>query len=333
MADPTPVPDQDAFNAAFAEALKDDAPAPAPAAAGTAQDPPGGEKPPAEEPAPAAEPAPATEPPAEEAAAAAVETAAAAAAEPAPAAPAAAPAGETPEAELVRLRAEMAALKALAPKQAEPAAAPAAEPAPAPQKIADPKWYQPTDDEQSRLANFQKDWPDIYEATQVATKQAAYNVAEYIFNQIAKVYNPTLEQFAQTTQTLQEQIALSELRGAHKDYDAIYDNVVAWVNTLPAPFKRGALETMESGTPDEVSQLIQSYKNATGGAAAGTPAATTGSAPAPVPTAPKTTGLSAAANKAASKLQVVGSKRTTPTPQADANDFDGAWAEALRQNG
>jgi hypothetical protein len=168
---------------------------------------------------------------------------------------------------------------------------------------------------------------------QVLVKQAGYNAAEYVFNTIAKVYNPQLQEFAQLSQTMQEQLALGALRSEHSDYDAIYDNVVAWVDTLSPAFKRGAKQVMESGTPEEVIDLIAAYKEtdayklqqAAGGSAnkAATPAHAA---------AATTTGLSAAAKKAAGKLQVVGSKRTTPVAPADANDFEGAWAEAMRSN-
>jgi hypothetical protein len=180
------------------------------------------------------------------------------------------------------------------------------------------------------MAAFQKDWPDIFEATQVVTKQAAYNVAEYVFNQVARAYNPALEYFEQIARTMQDDMALTSLRAMHPDYDQIYDKVVAWADTLPGPFKRGAKDTIESGTLDDVNQLISAYKNSVGVPvpAGGTGAVATAGAPVRVP---QTTGLSAAANKAAGKLQVVGSKRTTPTPQVDPNDFDGAWEEALRQ--
>jgi hypothetical protein len=166
---------------------------------------------------------------------------------------------------------------------------------------------------------------------QALVKQAGYNAAEYVFHTIAKTYNPTLQEFAQLSQTMQEQLALGALRAEHNDYDAIYDNVVVWVDTLSPAFKRGAKQVMESGTPEEVNDLITAYKEtdayklqlaAAGGAK---PAATL--APAP---AVNTAALSAAAKKAAGKLQVVGSKRTTPVAPAAADDFDGAWAEALR---
>ena len=338
---------EQSFDDAFAEAVAADTKAEdttAGAAGATAQDPPSGDKPSAGNDTDAA--AAATEGAAEagaaaegEAAAAAVEAAAAedpakkAAPSAAPAAPAAA-AGETSEQEVARLRAENAALNAVARITDKPAAA---EPAHATSSVpAEPKWYQPQTEEVERVRSFAKEWPDIHEAVQALLKQAGYNAAEYVFHTIAKVYNPTLEEFAKLSQTMQEQLTLGALRNEHNDYDSIYDNVVAWVDTLSPAFKRGAQQVMKEGTPEEVNDLIAAYKEtdafklqaaAHGGAKqAAAPAAVAG-APAPAPA-----GLSAAAKKAAGKLQVVGSKRTTPVAPADANDFDGAWAEAMRGN-
>jgi hypothetical protein len=336
------------FDDAFAEALAADAkPTPTDTTGATAQDPIKGDK--TADAADAAGDVGATSdgaagagaPAGEgEAAAAAVEAAAASATDTAAPAPAAAPAA-TEDAELTRLRAENAAFKALAEKTPVGGEAGGADKgtvsAGAPAAPPEPKWYQPNEDEVARLDAFKKDWPDIFEATQVVTKQAAYNVAEYVFAQLARVYNPTLEQFAELSHTIQEQLALSAIRGEHNDYDDVYDNVVAWVETLPAAFRRGAQEVMKSGTPQEVSELINTYKQSTG--ATGTNQAATGAAvagragagaPAGNSPAPNSTVLSAAAKKAAGKLQVVGSKRTTPVTAADASDFDGAWAEALR---
>jgi hypothetical protein len=119
-----------------------------------------------------------------------------------------------------------------------------------------------------------------------------------------------------------EQMALSALRGEHDDYDQVYDKVVSWVDTLPIAFKLGAKHVMAQGTPDEVAELISEYKRLHTDAAPG--AASTPAVP-----QPRKTELSAAAKQAASKLRVVGSKRTTPVVTADPNDFNAAWDEAI----
>lgn len=243
------------------------------------------------------------------------------------AAQAATEAAETPEARIARLEAENAKLKeprpaAPATESAAVAATPAATPA-TPAVPEEPKWYTPSDEEAAALKQFRSEWPDIANAQDVAIKQAGYNVAQYVFNELAKVYNPLLQSLVERTAAFEENMTLSLLHSAHPDYDDIYDKVVGWVETLPTAFRQGAKQVMESGTPDEVNELIATYKQQAGEQA---PAVTPAAAPVSVA---KQTELSAAAKKAAGKLSVVGSKRTTPVAAPDPTDFDGAWKEAL----
>lgn len=245
--------------------------------------------------------------------------------------PAEAAVEETPETKIARLEADNAALRA--PKKAPEAApkaspaADAAEAAPAKtaadtaDKVPEPQWFQPNEQEAALIKKFEDEWPDIAQANAVMLKQVSHNIVQWVFSEMAKVYNPTLKQFAEMSKVMQEQMTLSALRNEHSDYDEVYDNVVAWVDTLPAAFKAGAKQVMESGTPEEVVGLIDEYKKAHPAAAAASAAHVA---------APAKTELSAAAKQAARKLQVVGSKRTTPISAPDANDFEGAWAEAVQ---
>jgi hypothetical protein len=180
-------------------------------------------------------------------------------------------------------------------------------------------------EETTALKEFEKEWPDIAKAQEIAVKRAVYNGVQYTLNALAKAYNPTLQRFSELSDVMQEQLALSAIRNQHSDYDKIYDDVVKWVDKLPAAFRKSAKETLESGTVEDANELIAEYKKAH-------PAAAAPLAVAATPAAPATTSkaeLSAAAKKAASKLSMVGSKRSTPVTAADANDFDGAWAEAV----
>jgi hypothetical protein len=308
--------DDETFASAFSEAVGADVPPESGAPAAAAPEPapePAAEPPPESD----TEPEPAVEPEV-----------------PPPDQPAA-EGEEPPEARIARLEAENAALRAPKPPPAAttpaapeitPQAPEGASKGPVQPPIAPPEpvWYQPTDDEKTILTDLEKNWPDIASAQQVAIKQAVYNAVQYTFNQIQKSYNPTLQRFAELSDVMAEQLALSALRGEHNDYDEVYDKVVAWVETLPFAFKAGAKHVMAQGTPDEVAELITEYKKSHSAAA---PNATATPA---VPAARKTE-LSAAAKQAASRLRVVGSKRTTPVVAADPNDFNAAWDEAISQ--
>jgi hypothetical protein len=241
------------------------------------------------------------------------------------------PETEAPEAKIARLEAENADLKAVPKAPKEPISTEktgeieSETPQKAPETPAEPAWYQLEDDEKTALKEFEKEWPDIAKAQEIAVKRAAYNVAQYVFDSLAKVYNPTLKRFSELSDLMQEQLTVGALRGAHSDYDQIQDDVAKWADTLPSFMRKAALETIESGTVEEVNDLIVEYKKTHPTTA--TQAAVIASAA----LAPKPTELSAAAKKAATKLSAVGSKRTTPVAEADANDFDGAWADALKQ--
>jgi hypothetical protein len=229
---------------------------------------------------------------------------------------------ESNEAKMARLEAENAALKAPKPVEIEAPPAPQrAEKAPetpenaAPAAPRDPVWYAFEPEESKLVEQYKKDWPDVAAATEVLVKQAAFNAVEYMFDTLRKQILPRLNHFDEMSNVFAERLTLDTLQRAHPDYDAIYDGVVSWVDTLPAAFKHGAKQVMATGTPDEVAELIATYK-----------ASVTPKAPDPK----STTELSAAAKQAASKLRVVGSKRTTPVAGADPNDFDAAWEEANR---
>jgi len=116
---------------------------------------------------------------------------------------------------------------------------------------------------------------------------------------------------------MEEQLTLMELRGGVPDYDTIYPEVDAWIKTLPTAHRRGAEQIWKEGETKDVIGLCNEYKKAK---------ATAPAAPA-APKAPPRH-LSAAAEKAAAKLNVVEGGRTAAVTAPDPNDFDQAWAEA-----
>lgn len=239
---------------------------------------------------------------------------------------------ESLEAKVARLEAENVGLRtpksAATPAAPEPKATetPAAPEPKAAETPAQPEWYKPTDAEAAILNEYATNWPDHEAANAVRTKQAVYNAVQYVFSKMHETYAPVLQRFQSMSDAISEQLTLGALRSEHEDYDEIYNEVVAWVPTLPAAFRQGAERVMKEGTAEEVAELISAYKQqkpatAAVPAVAGTPPA--------LAVVPRKTELSAPAKKAAQALTAVSSKRTTPVAQADANDYDGAWAEAI----
>jgi hypothetical protein len=174
--------------------------------------------------------------------------------------------------------------------------------------------YKFSDDETSTVKQYEEDWPEIAKAEAIRRRADMYNAVAYVFAEINKAYGPLLERAAQTAEIVDDQTVLSELRARHPDYDAVYDKVVAWTDTLPVAFKRAAKQVVQAGTVDEVTDLISTYKQAVGKVETPKPA--------------DATNLSDAAKKAAKALSVVSSKRSAVTAEDDPNDFEGAWKRA-----
>lgn len=210
--------------------------------------------------------------------------------------------------ELAKLREEIA-------KPAEQApAAPAAEPA-VPEASA-PVGLQLTEEEQKFLTEYEKDWPDISKAEAIKRKKDIYDAVQYVFAQMAGTLTPIVEKFQESEYSQHE----SAIKSVHEDYDDVRDDVIKWATSQPGLRGKLFTEVVQSGTADEISELVTTWKEVHGKAkptvaqGAGSPAA---------PTEPP-----AKAKQAAQKLSVVSSKRTAVPAAQDPNDFESAWAEA-----
>ena len=170
-------------------------------------------------------------------------------------------------------------------------------------------------DEMKFLNQYITDWPDIARAQQLQSRALRADITAQVYREFAEVVGPKL----QLIDALAERAQLSELRRAVPDYPVVRDKVVAWVEEQP-PYLRAAFNhVIQQGTEEEVVDLIDRYKQATG-----TVQATAAPAPAPVP-APATE-LSPAAKQAAARLAPVGSKRTATAAPASPETFDDAFA-------
>jgi hypothetical protein len=220
---------------------------------------------------------------------------------------------------------------ALTAAQARIAELEAAAKAPAPAAVVEPvkevaapaiEWYKPDAAEVAALAEYEKQWPEISAAEAMRTKAAIYNAMQYTFAEIHKAYGPKMDRFAKMSDAIESELSVLEVRDRHSDYSDVRPKVLEWVDKeLTGAFKKGAKAVIESGSPDEVAELIAEYKKTHPSAAA--PVA----APA-APAAPAKTELSDKAKKAATKLTVVDSQRTAQVTVPDASDYESAWNEA-----
>lgn len=302
--------EMDDFDKAFAEAaaaaessVAAPAPEPAPAAA------------------PAPEPAPAAAPPSGESSA--------------PASGVqkdATPAGDPPAS-------EPAPAPAPAPAAAAPAPVPAPPPTPEPpketpeQKAAREafeeslKPYEPSAEEKAALDKFAKDFPEEYAAMEARFKSTDRVINARVHQAVQAVLqhmNATVTPIAEGYTADAQERHFAALHTAHADYDAVIAKFPDWVKTQPAYVQPALQHVYNEGSTQEVIAMVADMKKAAGIVPAAPAAAP---APTPAPTPRPASG--------ADDLAPVGSRRVTPTPRGtpDPNDYDGAFAEAVRAMG
>lgn len=205
------------------------------------------------------------------------------------------------------------ALKQNAQPAAQPATQPAAQPA-----AEEPPLYN--DQELAVIADYEKNWPDVAAAEALKRRAEYADLISFVFKAVAEHFNPKLEQITVLSNLAHEQ----QLRAAVPDYTPDLETQVAqWVDTQPPYLQAAMKQVMQSGTSEEVADLIGRYRAATGvqPAQSAAPAAPAPKAP---PAAPKTE-LSSAAMQAAESLAPVSGERSAVPQGEDPGDFDSAF--------
>ena len=190
------------------------------------------------------------------------------------------------------------------------------QPQPQPQPVQPQSPYSA--EEQATLTQFYNDFPDVAKALTIERRAEYQALTTHIFQQVGAYFAPRLALLEQ----LADRTVYTDLSQRVPDYDVTRDKVLAWVNTQPAYLQAAYNNVIQQGTVDEITDLFDRYRAATG-----TPAPTGGIAPAQgnrAPAAPKAPELSPAVRNAAERLAPVSSKRSAPTQQAPL-DFDSAF--------
>lgn len=302
---PTPAPvepaGQDAFDAAFAENAAEALPA--------------GETPPTAETPPAGVAAPTGETPPTGETLPAAETPADGEASPASAAPASPTEGAQTADDVLRGLADILKNNQQAPSPAAPQSETPEQP-----------FY--TAEETEILTEFEKNWPDVHKAQMLQRRGEYSDLIRYIFTGVVDYVKPLLEQQKVIGNTLHQQELISKVPEYSENLEA---DVSAWVATQPDYLQTAYKAVMQTGTSDEVADLIGRYRAATGTApAAQAPAAPAAPAPAagtPNPTATPKTELSSAAKQAAESLAPVSGDRSAVPQGEDTQDFDTAFSK------
>lgn len=153
-------------------------------------------------------------------------------------------------------------------------------------------------------------------------RRAEYQqLLQHVFTQVANFVKPIQE----TAEALAQRTFTSDVTTAVPDYsDQLRADVIAWVKTQPTYLQVAYNHVITEGTVDEVKDLVDRYRTATGKAAP-KPSGDGGAAPKP---AEKGNELSEAAKQAAAALAPVDSKRSGVQAPSDPSNFDDAWKEA-----
>ena len=182
-----------------------------------------------------------------------------------------------------------------------------------------------TAEERTALQQFYTDFPEVAKAASIERRAEYQALTAHIFKQVGDYFGPRmalLEQLADTQ-------AYAQLHTNVPDYDDTRDKVIDWVKTQPAYLQPAYNHVIANGTVDEIGDLFDRYRQATG---ATSPQPNAGIAPQPQagrqayppPAVKKAPELSPAAKQAAERLAPVTSKRSAPTQQSPL-DFESAF--------
>lgn len=194
--------------------------------------------------------------------------------------------------------------------------APEAKPGAEPKAGEEPPLYN--EEETTFLGEYDKEWGDVVKGEALKRRAEYKELLNYVFKQVADFVKPIQDM----TDSLASRTHLTDIETKIPDYsDALREEVTTWVKTQPAYLQTAYNQVINEGTVDEVKDLVDRYRGATGKAA-----------PAAAAAEPKPTGkdneLSGDAKKAAAALAPVESKRSGIQAPGDPSDFDDAWKQA-----
>lgn len=177
---------------------------------------------------------------------------------------------------------------------------------------------------------FKKDWPTEFEAIEKLMDARVKAAVANVERQQRAMVDSALAPVAQVMQQSQVSMHQSTIASRHPDFGPdMVNDMAAWIATQNPLVRPAYQQAFDKGNTQQVVQLIDLYKEATGktGAAPAAPAPSTQPAtvkPQTQPVNPKAVAATAAPPAA---------KRTAPAAQKDSQDFGSAFQDALRAMG
>lgn len=199
----------------------------------------------------------------------------------------------------------------LKPEPAKPA-----EPAGTPKVPTMEDFY--TDEEKQLIAAYDKEWPDVARVEQIKRKGEYNMLVTHVFDQFVKEMRPVMDLVTQLAARQQ----YHDLKTLEPDYDELSEKVGDWIDGMPdGVLKRAYTTAITQGSAEDMQQLFDAYRKATGATA---PAPQAGKSAAPVAPKPATE-LPAQTKQAVAALAPVSTKRSAQ-PEVTPDTFEDAFA-------
>ncbi|HLU83726.1 MAG TPA: hypothetical protein VKZ43_10010 [Trueperaceae bacterium] len=179
-----------------------------------------------------------------------------------------------------------------------------------------------SEEDRALVGKFKTEWPEEHAAVQrmmdANIKAAVGNALTLYTQQINQVLAPVLA----SVQAVEVNSHESTILAAHPDAKEIVPGVLEWIETQPTVMRAPLAKAIESGTAQEIVEVLNLYKVAKGqtGAAPATPASSAAQEPQKPAKVPD--------RKAVTALAAVPAAQRPRQQGADKNDFDAAFAEA-----
>lgn len=173
-------------------------------------------------------------------------------------------------------------------------------------------------EEQEFLKTYDEDWGDVTRGEALKRRGEYQQLLQHVFAEVTKVLGPIYE----TVETLATRTHLQDIESSVPDYEDLRDGVISWVEEQPTYLQQGMKQVIQSGTAEEVADLIGRYREARG---------IKPKAAAPDPT--KNAELPEPTKKAVEALAPVSTKRTAIPQQDDPDDFDSAFKRYAGKSG
>lgn len=178
-----------------------------------------------------------------------------------------------------------------------------------------------TPEQKAELAKYEEDWPDVAKCEGLRRQGEYKQLLDFVFTEIRKYVDPLRD----TIDSLAGRTHLTDVKSAVPDYsDGLRQQVIDWSKKQPAYLQVAYDQVIQNGTVDEVKDLVDRYRQATGQAAPAPGGASTDQSGG---SAGRTNELSGEAKKAAQALAPVESKRSEVVASGDPSSFEDAWKQ------